>query len=48
MSQTKLVEKIKTRVLYSIIFSPKSCRLREIVEKYCGTRQATDENIMRL
>jgi hypothetical protein len=45
MFQTKLVEKIKTRFLSSIIFSPKSCLLRENVEKYCGAGEATDDNM---
>jgi hypothetical protein len=43
------VEKIKTRILYSInVFFPrKSCRLWNNVEKYCRSGRATDDN-MRL
>jgi hypothetical protein len=44
MFQTKFVEKIKTHILYSIIFR-KSCRLRDKVEKYCTAGQATDDNM---
>jgi len=56
MFQKKFVEKIKTRVLYSVTptttpTSPstpgKSCRLFDKVEKYCRARQATDEDITR-
>jgi hypothetical protein len=39
MFQTKVVEKIKTRILCSITFFRKSCRGRD--------RQATDDNIIR-
>jgi len=45
MFQTKVVEKIKTHILCSVTFSPQSCRLWDNVEKYCGTRQATVDNI---
>jgi hypothetical protein len=49
MLQTKFVENIKTRILYSQPPTPlKSCRLRDNVEKYGRTRQATDEYIIRL
>ena len=49
MFQTKVVEKIKTHILYSIpLFSPlKSCRLWDNVEKCCRAGQATDDNIIR-
>jgi len=35
MFQTKVVEKIKTHILYSITFFRKSCRLWYNTEKYC-------------
>jgi len=41
------VEKIKTHVLCSITFSPKSCLLWDKVEKYCRVGQATDDNMAR-
>jgi hypothetical protein len=47
MFQTKVVEKIKTHILCSINFSPKSCRLCDNVEKYGTARQATNNNIIR-
>jgi hypothetical protein len=47
MFQTKVVEKIQTRILCLITFFPKSCRLWDNVEKYGGLRQATDDNIIR-
>jgi hypothetical protein len=40
MFQTKVVEKIKTHILNSIIFF-KSCRVWDNVEKYCRAGQAT-------
>jgi len=44
--QTKFVEKIKTHILYSVIFFPrKSCRLWDNVEKCLRIRLATDDNI---
>jgi len=46
--ETKVEEKIKTRTLSSINFSPrKSCLLWENVGKCNTARQATDDNIMR-
>jgi hypothetical protein len=45
--QTKVVEKIKTHILCSIIFSWKSCRLWDNVKNYGRARQATDGNIIR-
>ena len=44
MFQVKVVEKIKTHILYSVTFSLKSCRLWDNVEK-CGREgDATDDN----
>jgi hypothetical protein len=40
--QTKVVEKIKTHVLYS---TRESCRLWDNVKKYCRAGQATDDNM---
>ena len=42
MFQIKLVEKIKTHILYSVTFSRKSCRLWDNVGKCGGTREAAD------
>ena len=47
MFQTKVVAKIKTHVLSSIICSRKSCRLYDNVETYGKARQVTDNNIKR-
>ena len=49
MFRTKVVEKIKTHILYSItfFFFRKSCLLCDNVEKCDGTRQATEENIIQ-
>ena len=41
----KIVEKIKTHILYSNFFFRKSCRLGDNVEKYCRAGQATDYNM---
>jgi len=43
----KVVEKIKTHILFSIyfLFFRKSCRLWDNVEKFCRDKQATDDNI---
>jgi hypothetical protein len=47
MLQAKLVKKIKTHVLWSIIFFfRKSCRLWHNVAKYCRVEPATDVNII--
>jgi hypothetical protein len=46
MFQTKVVKKIKTRILYSITFSQKSCGLWDNMEKSCRARQATDDIII--
>jgi hypothetical protein len=45
--QTKVLEKIKRRILYSITFFRKSCLLWDNVQKYGRARQATDDNIIR-
>jgi len=47
MSQTKVVEQIKTHILCSVhfIFQGKSCRLWDNVEKCCSGWQATDDNM---
>ena len=45
--QTKVLEKIKTRCMFSNFFFRKSCRLWDNVEKCSRTRQAIDGNIIR-
>ena len=46
MFRTEVVEKIGTHILCPItFFFQKLYRLRDIVEKYCRARQATDDNI---
>ena len=45
--QPKVVEKIKTHILYSVNISRKSYRLRFDVEKYGRAGQAKDGNIIR-
>jgi hypothetical protein len=47
MLQTRVVEKIKTHILWSIFFFRKSCRLYHNVEKYGRAKQSTDDNIIR-
>ena len=44
--KTEVAGKIKTHISYSITFFRKSCRLSDNVGKYCGTGQATDDNII--
>jgi hypothetical protein len=45
MFQTKVVEKIKRKILLSTLFFPrKSCRLRRNVQKYGTAKKATDDN----
>ena len=44
MFQTKVVEKIKIRILCSFFFLIGPFFL-DNVEKYCGTGQATDDNM---
>jgi hypothetical protein len=46
MFHTKVVEEIKTRILYSIEFFRKSCRLCDNVEKYGIARQTRDDYII--
>jgi len=46
MSQTKVVEKIKTHILCSVTSIQKSYRLWDNVEKYCRAGQATDDNMV--
>jgi hypothetical protein len=46
MFQTKVVEKIKTHILYSVTFFRKSGRLWDNVEKYCTAGQATDDSMI--
>ena len=47
ISQTNVVEKIKTRILLSIIFFWNSCPLLDNVEKYGTARLATVDGIIR-
>jgi hypothetical protein len=47
MFQTKIAGKIKTRILCSITFFRKSCRLWDNVKKYGTAGQATDDNTIR-
>jgi len=44
MLQTKVAEKIKTRILCAMFFQ-KSCHLGDNVKKYGRARQATDDII---
>jgi len=47
MFQTKVVEKIKTHILFSIIFFfRKPHRLSDNVEKYCRAQQVKNDNIL--
>jgi len=45
MFQTKVVEKIKTHILFSVTFFRKSCRLWDNVEKCCRAGQDRDDNM---
>jgi len=45
MSQTKVVEKIKTHILCSVTYFRKSCLLWDNVEKYCTAGQNTDDSM---
>jgi len=47
MFQTKVVEKVKTRIFLfnNFFFLGKSCRLWTNVEKYCRAREAIDDKI---
>jgi len=44
--QGHMIGKFETQILCSIKFSRKSRRLWDNVEKYCRTRQATDDNMV--
>ena len=50
MFQTKVVEKIKTHILFSITFFRKSCRLRDNVrkKKYCSEPDMPQMTIWRI
>jgi len=46
MLQRKIVDKIKTHILYSVTFFPrKSYRLCDNVEKHCTAGKATDDKM---
>jgi hypothetical protein len=45
MFQTKVVEKIKTYILFSVTFFLKSGRLQDNVQKNSRAGQATDDNM---
>jgi hypothetical protein len=45
MFHTKVAEKVKTHILYSVTFFRVSRRLGDNTEKYGTDRQATDGNI---
>jgi len=45
MFHTKVVEKIKTRILFSVAVYHTSRRSRDNVEKYNGAGEATDKNM---
>jgi len=45
MFQTKVVDELKTHILFSINFFRKSWRLWDKVEKYCRAWQSTDDNM---
>jgi hypothetical protein len=47
MCETKVAEKIKTYILFSINSFRIPCRLRENMEKHGKARQATDDNKIR-
>jgi hypothetical protein len=47
MFQTKVIEKIKTHILCSIIFPENSAVYEIMWKKYGRARQATDDNIIR-
>ena len=46
MFPTKIVEKIKTYILHSVIFSPVRAVLRNNVEKNDRVRHATGDNVI--
>ena len=43
MFQTKVVEKLKTHILFSVTFFRKSYLLWDNVEKYCSAGQEADD-----
>ena len=43
--QDKVVEKIKTHIMFNYLFFQKSCPLWNYVEKYSRAEQATDDNM---
>jgi len=45
MFQTKVVEKIKTHILCSIVFLFKNCGIYKTLEKYCRAGQATVDSM---
>ena len=45
MFRIKIVEKIKTHILYAITLFGKSCSLWDNVEKYSTAGQATDDSM---
>ena len=45
MFQTKFVNKVKTRILYSMTFFQKSWSLWDNAKKYCPAVQATGDNM---
>jgi hypothetical protein len=46
MLQTKVVERIKIHILWSVTFFKKSCHLWDDVENYCRAGQTTDDNMV--
>jgi hypothetical protein len=42
----KIVEKIKTHILYSVTFFQNLCSLWDTVKKCSGAREATDDNVV--
>ena len=47
MFHAKVVENIKTHILCSVTVFRISCRIWDNVEKYCGAREPTDNNIIQ-
>ena len=41
----KFIDKVKTHILYSVIFFPKSCRLYDNMENFVTAGVVTDYNI---
>jgi len=46
--QTKIVEKVKTYVIFNNFFFRKWCHLCDNVEKYGTAKQAIDDNMIEL